>query len=99
MDYTSLAQGLKDRDGRVFLIGEAAEPIGKKLEELGFQNMEQSQTMERALHAGTSFLKEGGTVLLAPACSSFDQFKSAEHRGELFNELVADLKSRAEARA
>ena len=99
VDYTSLAQGLKDRDGRVFLIGEAAEPIGKKLEELGFQNMEQSQTMERALHAGTSFLKEGGTVLLAPACSSFDQFKSAEHRGELFNELVADLKSRAEARA
>ena len=99
VDYPSLAQGLKDRDGRVFLIGEAAEPIGKKLEELGFQNMEQSQTMERALHAGTSFLKEGGTVLLAPACSSFDQFKSAEHRGELFNELVADLKSRAEARA
>ena len=99
VDYTSLAQGLKDRDGRVFLIGEAAEPITRKLEELGFQNMEQSQTMERALQAGTSFLKEGGTVLLAPACSSFDQFKSAEHRGEIFNDLVAELKSRAEARA
>jgi UDP-N-acetylmuramoylalanine--D-glutamate ligase len=30
-------------------------------------------------------------VLLAPACASFDQFKSFEHRGETFKKLVADL--------
>lgn len=96
VDYTSLARGLQDRDGRVFLIGEAARPIEEKLEELGFQNMERSQTMERALHDATAFLKGEGTVLLAPACSSFDQFNSAEHRGEIFNDLVAELRSREE---
>jgi UDP-N-acetylmuramoylalanine--D-glutamate ligase len=92
VDYTGLAKGLKERNGRVFLIGEAAEPIDKKLKELEFDNSEHSQTMERALHAATAYLGGEGTVLLAPACSSFDQFKSAEQRGEIFNQLVADLK-------
>jgi UDP-N-acetylmuramoylalanine--D-glutamate ligase len=93
VDYTSLAQGLKDRNGRVFLIGEAADPIEKKLNELDFRNLEHSHTMERALNAATTFLEGDGTVLLAPACSSFDQFKSAEQRGQIFNDLVKNLSS------
>ena len=92
VDYSSLARGLKNRNGRVFLIGEAAEPIQASLEKLGFANMQRSYTMGQALEEATSHLADsGGTVLLAPACSSFDQFKSAEHRGELFNKMVADL--------
>ena len=39
VDYTGLAEGLSRRDGRVFLIGEAATPIGESLEALGFSNM------------------------------------------------------------
>lgn len=92
VDYTGLAQGLAHRNGRVFLIGEAATPIGDSLRALGFSNMEVSHTMGQALNDATRFLSGNGTVLLAPACSSFDQFKSAEHRGELFNEMVAELK-------
>jgi len=33
----------------------------------------------------------GAVILLSPACASFDQFTSFEHRGDVFRELVADL--------
>ena len=92
VDYTELARGLKERDGRVFLIGEAAEPIGSRLESLGFANMQHSHTMDQAMNDARQHLAgRGGTVLLAPACSSFDQFKSAEQRGQIFNEIVSEL--------
>lgn len=94
VEYEGLAEGLAQRNGRVFLIGEAAAPIGECLKQLGFENMEQSKTMGQALAAARLHLAPtGGTVLLAPACSSFDQFKSAEQRGQIFNDMVCELKS------
>jgi UDP-N-acetylmuramoylalanine--D-glutamate ligase len=35
--------------------------------------------------------RPGDTVLLAPACASFDQFESYEHRGRVFKQLVRSL--------
>jgi len=95
--YEGLAEGLKARNGRVFLIGEAAEPIEKAFQDVHFENFQQSHTMGQALQEATDFLHpRGGTVLLAPACSSFDQFKSAEQRGQIFNDMVSELKDTRE---
>lgn len=91
VDYAELASGLAQSGARIYLIGEAAEPIGKCLEGIGYHNVERSGRLEDALPAARAHLKDGGTVLLAPACSSFDQFKSAEHRGEEFDRLVKEL--------
>jgi UDP-N-acetylmuramoylalanine--D-glutamate ligase len=91
VDYSELARGLAVSGARIYLIGEAADPIGKCLEEIGYANIERSGRLEEALPAAAQHLSGGGTVLLAPACSSFDQFKSAEHRGEEFNRLVKKL--------
>lgn len=91
VDYGELAQGLVEREAQIFLIGEAAAPIGECLKRLAYDSVVQSGTLETAIEQAREALPSGGTVLLAPACSSFDQFRSAEHRGEVFDQLVKDI--------
>jgi UDP-N-acetylmuramoylalanine--D-glutamate ligase len=47
--------------------------------------------MARAVEIAAARAQPGDTVLLAPACASFDQFDSYEHRGRVFKQLVRDL--------
>jgi UDP-N-acetylmuramoylalanine--D-glutamate ligase len=48
-------------------------------------------TLDRAVELAHERAREGDTVLLAPACASFDQFENYEHRGSAFKELVRAL--------
>ena len=48
-------------------------------------------TLERSLREARSEASPGDVVLLSPACASFDQFTSFEHRGEEFRRLVQKL--------
>jgi UDP-N-acetylmuramoylalanine--D-glutamate ligase len=83
LDYTVLREPLAAKAHAVLLIGAAAHKIGEQLH--GAVSLEQLQTMENAVRF---------TVLLAPACASFDQFKSYEHRGQVFKKLVEQLEPR-----
>jgi UDP-N-acetylmuramoylalanine--D-glutamate ligase len=84
---------------RGYLLGEAAEAIAAELGHLA--PLEHAGTLEVALDAALDAARASGeeaVVLLAPACKSFDQFKSYEHRGDVFRELVrARLRGPAEA--
>ena len=51
----------------------------------------EAHTLEQAVLKAKEVTPEGGTVLLSPACASFDQFKSYEDRGEKFREYVSNL--------
>jgi len=48
-------------------------------------------TLEGAIDHAFRHGRAGDTVLLAPACASFDQFRSYEHRGDVFKSLVRQL--------
>ncbi|MEZ5691704.1 MAG: UDP-N-acetylmuramoyl-L-alanine--D-glutamate ligase [Rickettsiales bacterium] len=72
-----------------FLIGEAAEEFAKTLE--GKVPYTHCGTLDVAVMKATEMAKSGDVVLLSPACASFDQFKSFEHRGDVFCELVEKL--------
>jgi UDP-N-acetylmuramoylalanine--D-glutamate ligase len=85
-DYTQLAQLLRARVRAVYTIGSAAAKIESQLR--GVVSILSCETLGNAVSAAGSAARPGEVVLLAPACSSFDQFESYEQRGKVFKELV-----------
>ena len=72
-----------------FLIGDASAMFAKTLD--GHVSYTQCGTLENAFHtAAKQAAASGGSVVLAPACASFDQFANFEKRGEAFAQLVRD---------
>jgi len=90
-DYTQLAQLLRDRVCAVYTIGAAAAKIESHLR--GVVSIHSCVTLDKAVNAAATAARPGDVVLLAPACSSFDQFENYEHRGRVFKELVNDCRS------
>ncbi|MDR3774388.1 MAG: UDP-N-acetylmuramoyl-L-alanine--D-glutamate ligase [Terracidiphilus sp.] len=87
-DYTQLAQLLRARVRAVYTIGSAAAKIESELR--GVVPILSCETLDKAVNAAGSDARPGEVVLLAPACSSFDQFENYEHRGRVFKELVSE---------
>src|SRR5579871_2003756 len=94
-DYTVLNDLLRKRVKRVYTIGAAAAKIESQIvsSKNGGPEIVHSETLENAIRKANAVAQEGDVVLLAPACASFDQFKSYEHRGKLFKEIVQSLTS------
>jgi len=74
---------------RVYLIGEEAERFGREL--AGVVPLHRSERLEVAVPEAAAAARPGETVLLSPACASFDQFRNYHHRGEVFQQLVRDV--------
>lgn len=87
--YAPLREPLREKAKRVLLIGAAAGKIRDELE--GAAAMEYAGTLDRAIALAFEHAVPGDTVLLAPACASFDQFENFEQRGRAFKEIVARL--------
>ncbi len=94
-DYTLMRERLRAKAVAVLLIGEASDKIETHLQ--GAVRLIPCGTLERAVAKAFADAHPGDTVLLAPACSSFDQFKNYEQRGQVFKQLVRDLRHGAAA--
>jgi UDP-N-acetylmuramoylalanine--D-glutamate ligase len=87
-DYSPLVDALKPKAKGVLLIGAAAKKIESRITGLPLQHC---GTLDAAVRAARERARSGDTILLAPACASFDQFESYEHRGREFKRLAAAL--------
>jgi UDP-N-acetylmuramoylalanine--D-glutamate ligase len=88
-DYSVLAAPLKEKARSALLIGAAADKIATQLH--GAVPLIASGALDAAVREARKKAKPGDTVLLAPACASFDQFENYEHRGREFKRLVKEL--------
>jgi UDP-N-acetylmuramoylalanine--D-glutamate ligase len=89
--YAPLAELVEKKVRRLILIGEDAENIENQLQ--SFAETERAADMKDAVEKSFKAAQNGDAVLLAPACASFDMFKSFEERGTVFKSEIKHLKS------
>ncbi|MBK9216285.1 MAG: UDP-N-acetylmuramoyl-L-alanine--D-glutamate ligase [Chloracidobacterium sp.] len=87
--YAPLIPLIESSVRSVILIGEDADNIESQLH--GRTHMERADSMEDAVNKSFGTAEPGDSVLLAPACASFDMFRSFEERGEVFKAAVGRL--------
>jgi len=85
-DYRTLRPLMAGRVKAVYTIGSAAEKIMTHLD--GAVPLIAAGTLDLAVNLAGGAASPGDVVLLAPACSSFDQFENYEQRGQVFKDLV-----------
>jgi UDP-N-acetylmuramoylalanine--D-glutamate ligase len=95
-DFADLAPLLRERGKRVLAIGEARDRIEASLG--GVVPVDRCVSLRDALERARAAATSGDTVLLAPACSSFDMFRDYAHRGRAFKDEVRRLEADGEQR-
>jgi UDP-N-acetylmuramoylalanine--D-glutamate ligase len=89
-DYAPLRDRLQHTARAVLLIGAARPIIARALLGAPYP-VEQAETLEQAVARASELAQPGDAVLLAPACASFDMFRSYAHRGDVFQAAVRNL--------
>lgn len=91
--YANLMRAVKEAKAKIFLFGEAAKMLEEVAHRENVDNLciSRENTLADALQLAKMNSSSGETVVLSPACASFDQFSSYEDRGETFRRLVRAL--------
>ncbi len=87
--YTPLVPLIQERVRHLILIGEAADRMQTELGSL--TDTRRAATLEEAVWLAAQITEPGGTVLMSPACSSFDMFRDYEERAQRFIAAVKGL--------
>jgi UDP-N-acetylmuramoylalanine--D-glutamate ligase len=88
-DYAPLRKPLGEKVKLAIFNGAARDKMAAALE--GATQIESVATLREAVEHAARAARPGDTVLLSPACSSFDQFKDYAERGNVYKELVRAL--------
>lgn len=88
LDMTEFMLEARKKVKSLILVGEAAQELEEKATEVGIRRIFRTKTLEDSVQKAIAEAQAGDIVLLSPACTSWDMFKSYEIRGELFSQLV-----------
>src|SRR3954452_2271177 len=89
-DYTPLVEPVTRHCKALYLIGETAPQLHAALRDTDVP-IDDARDLATAVAHAHAHAGPGDVVLLSPACASYDQYRSYEHRGEHFRQLVAQL--------
>ncbi len=90
-DFTGLKSAVREKVRTLVAMGQAKDEIVTALAGDPENNVIEADSMEEAVEAALDAALPGDTVLLSPACASFDMFDSYVHRGNRFREIVKGL--------
>lgn len=91
-EYDEWIQAFDGKVKKLVLIGATKEKIAAAAKKCGFYDIVFADSLEEAIQICYDNAKDGDAVLLSPACASWDMFKSYEQRGDMFKEIVRNLK-------
>lgn len=90
-DFDDLINSFNGKVKAMVLLGKTAYKIKETAEKLGFENIKMAKDMDEAVNIAYGLASPGDTVLLSPACASWDMYTCFEQRGEHFKTLVHKL--------
>jgi len=95
-DFSVLRPAVQEHVKHLILIGESGADLARVL--AGTAEAETADTMDKAVALAFAAAGKGDTVLLAPACASFDMFDNYGQRGRVFTRCVQKLRNSIEGR-
>lgn len=89
--YDDFIKSFNGKVKHMVLLGKTAPKIKEAAERLGFNQITLAKNMDECVRIGFKLASPGDTVLLSPACASWDMYTCFEQRGEHFKNCVRDL--------
>lgn len=90
-DFTEFIQSFKGRVKHMVLLGKTAPIIKEQAEAVGFNRITMAKDMDECVSIAFKLAIPGDTVLLSPACASWDMYTCFEERGEHFKACIQGL--------
>lgn len=90
-EYGPLAEAVARYTVASILMGKEKDRIAKALQKIGYESFCKVDTMEEAVESATKRASPGTTVILSPACTSWDMYENYKARGEHFKQIVRSM--------